>query len=117
MLLLRAGARQPSSRPEGEGAFLACSFWLAATYTLGGRLAEARTLFERLLSLRNDVGLLAEEYEPRTRRQLGNFPQAFSHVPLVMAVHLFSEQALRPAQRLVCRQARAGLDELAPSAS
>jgi GH15 family glucan-1,4-alpha-glucosidase len=69
--------------PPGEGAFLACSFWLADNYVLLGRREEARTLFERLLALRNDVGLLAEEYDPRTSRQLGNFPQAFSHVALV----------------------------------
>jgi len=69
--------------PPGEGAFLACSFWLADNYILQGRVDEARALFERLLSLRNDVGLLAEEYDPRGRRQLGNFPQAFSHVALV----------------------------------
>jgi GH15 family glucan-1,4-alpha-glucosidase len=70
--------------PPGEGAFVACSFWLAGNYALAGRLDEARRLFERLLALRNDVGLLAEEYDPAARRQLGNFPQAFSHVPLVM---------------------------------
>ena len=69
--------------PAGEGAFLACSFWLADNYVLQGRLDEARTLFDRLLGLRNDVGLLAEEYDPRARRQVGNFPQAFSHVGLV----------------------------------
>jgi GH15 family glucan-1,4-alpha-glucosidase len=69
--------------PPGEGAFLACSFWLADNLILQGRIDEARGLFERLLSLRNDVGLLAEEYDPRLRRQLGNFPQAFSHVALV----------------------------------
>ena len=69
--------------PPGEGAFLACSFWLADNYILQRRVGEARALFERLLSLRNDVGLLAEEYDPRGRRQLGNFPQAFSHVALV----------------------------------
>jgi GH15 family glucan-1,4-alpha-glucosidase len=69
--------------PPGEGAFLACSFWLADNYALMGREADARALFERLLALRNDVGLLAEEYDPRARRQLGNFPQAFSHVGLV----------------------------------
>ena len=79
--------------PEGEGTFLACSFWLAANLALSGRLEEARALFERLLSLRNDVGLLAEEYDPSARRQLGNFPQAFSHVPLIMAAHLFDEIA------------------------
>jgi GH15 family glucan-1,4-alpha-glucosidase len=69
--------------PPGEGAFLACSFWLADNYVLQGRDEEARALFERLLSLRNDVGLLAEEYDPSGRRQLGNFPQAFSHLALV----------------------------------
>jgi len=101
--------------PEGEGAFLACSFWLAANYALDGRLDEAQALFERLLSLRNDVGLLAEEYDPRASRQLGNFPQAFSHVPLVMAAHLIAEQAQHLGQRLLHRQdARAGHDELAP---
>jgi GH15 family glucan-1,4-alpha-glucosidase len=69
--------------PPGEGAFLACSFWLADNYILQGRVSEARQLFEHLLSLRNDVGLFAEEYDPRAKRQLGNFPQAFSHVALV----------------------------------
>ncbi len=69
--------------PPGEGVFLACSFWLADNWVLQGREAEARELFERLLSLRNDVGLLAEEYDPRTKRQLGNFPQAFSHLALI----------------------------------
>jgi GH15 family glucan-1,4-alpha-glucosidase len=89
--------------PEGEGAFLACSFWLAANYAVSGRLQEARELFERLLSLRNDLGLLAEEYDPRSGRQLGNYPQAFSHVPLVMAAHVFDEAVRRrgtdPPQR------------------
>jgi GH15 family glucan-1,4-alpha-glucosidase len=69
--------------PAGEGAFLACSFWLADAYVLLGRHDDARTLFERLVSLRNDVGLLSEEYDPAERRFLGNFPQAFSHVALV----------------------------------
>jgi GH15 family glucan-1,4-alpha-glucosidase len=69
--------------PSGEGAFLACSFWLADNYILQGRTAEARGLFERLLGLTNDLGLLAEEYDPRAKRQVGNFPQAFSHVALV----------------------------------
>jgi GH15 family glucan-1,4-alpha-glucosidase len=67
----------------GEGAFLACSFWLADALHMIGRTGEARDLFERLLDLRNDVGLLAEEYDPRYQRQVGNFPQAFSHVGLV----------------------------------
>jgi GH15 family glucan-1,4-alpha-glucosidase len=69
--------------PPGEGAFLACSFWLVDNYVLLGRLKEARRLLERLLRLQNDVGLLAEEYDPRAKRMLGNFPQAFSHVALV----------------------------------
>jgi GH15 family glucan-1,4-alpha-glucosidase len=69
--------------PPGEGAFLACSFWLADNYVLQGRHDEARALFEYLLTLRNDVGLLAEEYDPGGKRQLGNFPQAFSHLALI----------------------------------
>jgi GH15 family glucan-1,4-alpha-glucosidase len=69
--------------PPGEGVFLACSFWLADNLVLQGRHAEARRVFERLLALRNDVGLMAEEYDPRARRFLGNFPQAFSHVALI----------------------------------
>jgi len=67
----------------GEGAFLACSFWLADAYISIGRTKDAETLFDRLLAIRNDLGLLAEEYDPKTDRQLGNFPQAFSHVALI----------------------------------
>ena len=69
--------------PTGEGAFLLCTFWLADNYTLMGRTDEARRMFENLLAIRNDVGLLAEEYDPVARRQLGNFPQAFSHLGLI----------------------------------
>ncbi len=69
--------------PPGEGVFLACSFWLADNLLLLGRRKEARALFERLLSLRNDVGLLTEEYDVRGKRLLGNFPQALSHIALV----------------------------------
>ncbi len=73
--------------PQGEGAFLACSFWLADAYVLLGRRDDARKLFERLLSLRNDLGLLSEEYDPAAKRLLGNFPQAFSHIALVNTAH------------------------------
>jgi GH15 family glucan-1,4-alpha-glucosidase len=69
--------------PPGEGAFLACSFWLADNYTLMGRRRDALKLFNRLRGLANDVGLYAEEYDPQARRMLGNFPQAFSHVALI----------------------------------
>jgi GH15 family glucan-1,4-alpha-glucosidase len=73
--------------PQGEGAFLACSFWLADAYVLVGRRDDARILFERLLSLRNDLGLLSEEYDPVAKRLLGNFPQAFSHIALINTAH------------------------------
>jgi GH15 family glucan-1,4-alpha-glucosidase len=69
--------------PGNEGAFLACSFWLADNYVLLGRRDDARRLFDRLLSLRNDVGLLSEEYDPAAKRLVGNFPQAFSHIALI----------------------------------
>jgi GH15 family glucan-1,4-alpha-glucosidase len=82
--------------PPGEGAFLPCTFWLADNYLLQGRVAEARRLFERLLALRNDVGLLAEEYDPSAKRQLGNFPQAFSHVALINTASNLDER-LKPA--------------------
>jgi GH15 family glucan-1,4-alpha-glucosidase len=82
--------------PPGEGAFLACSFWLADNLVLQGRYDEARTLFEQLLALRNDVGLLAEEYDPRAGQMLGNFPQAFSHVALINTA-LNLTQAMGPA--------------------
>ena len=73
--------------PPGEGAFLACSFWLADCLVMLGRTRDARRLFQRLIALCNDVGLLAEEYDPRTQRLAGNFPQAFSHVALVNTAH------------------------------
>ncbi|NGO70228.1 glycoside hydrolase family 15 protein [Streptomyces boncukensis] len=79
-----AGAEAGVDGLEGdEGAFLACSFWLADDLAMIGRVEEARKLFEKLLALRNDLGLLSEEWDSRLRRQVGNFPQAFSHVPLI----------------------------------
>jgi GH15 family glucan-1,4-alpha-glucosidase len=72
--------------PAGEGVFIPCSFWLADAYRLQGRSAEADDLIERLLALRNDVGLLSEEYDTAARRQVGNFPQAFSHMALVLSI-------------------------------
>jgi GH15 family glucan-1,4-alpha-glucosidase len=78
--------------PAGERAFLPCTFWLADNLVLQGRREEARELFERLLELRNDVGLLAEEYDPRARRLVGNFPQAFSHVGLVNTARNLSRE-------------------------
>jgi GH15 family glucan-1,4-alpha-glucosidase len=77
--------------PAGEGVFLACTFWLASALALQERVDEARELFERLLDLRNDVGLLAEEYDPKEGRQLGNFPQAFTHLALVMTAIALAE--------------------------
>jgi GH15 family glucan-1,4-alpha-glucosidase len=86
--------------PPGEGAFLACSFWYVDNLVLLGRRDEARALFEHLLSLRNDVGLLAEEYDPRAKRQLGNYPQAFSHVALITsAYNLTQREAAKPARQ------------------
>jgi len=85
--------------PPGEGVFIACSFWLADAYVLLGRIDEARALFERILALRNDVGLLSEEYDTRRRRQVGNFPQAFSHVALVNTAHNLSHASKPVHQR------------------
>jgi GH15 family glucan-1,4-alpha-glucosidase len=79
--------------PPGEGAFLACTFWLADNLALVGRTDDARQLFERLLGLRNDVGLLSEEYDPNAKRMVGNFPQAFSHVGLVNTAHNLTKEA------------------------
>jgi GH15 family glucan-1,4-alpha-glucosidase len=97
-LLLRYRTRRGlDGLPPGEGVFLACSFWLVDVLCMQGRLAEARALFARLLELRNDVGLLAEEYDPRQKRLLGNFPQAFSHVGLINSALGLSTQSM-PAQ-------------------
>jgi GH15 family glucan-1,4-alpha-glucosidase len=86
--------------PPGEGAFLACTFWLAGNYALMGRHAEARETFARLLALRNDVGLLSEEYDTAEGRLVGNFPQAFSHVPLIDTARTLTS-ALAPTEARV----------------
>jgi GH15 family glucan-1,4-alpha-glucosidase len=97
--------------PAGEGAFLPCSFWLADCFALTGRRPEGEALFERLLALRNDVGLLAEEYDPRSRRMLGNFPQAMTHMALVNTARLLSmpEALAKSAARQGERPATAGV--------
>jgi GH15 family glucan-1,4-alpha-glucosidase len=84
--------------PGDEGAFLACSFWLVDAYAYSGRRKEAEALFQKLLSLRNDLGLLAEEYEPRSGRLIGNFPQAFSHLALIHSASVLSGAELTPRE-------------------
>jgi GH15 family glucan-1,4-alpha-glucosidase len=84
--------------PAGEGVFLACSFWLADAYLMLGRHEDARALFERLLRLRNDLGLLSEQYEPRLCRLVGNFPQAFSHLALINTACNLSHR-VKPAEQ------------------
>ena len=83
--------------PGDEGQFLACSFWLVSALALNGRIEEARALFERLLGLSNDLGLLSEEYDVPRSRQVGNFPQAFSHLTLIVAARAIAgaEEAAR----------------------
>ena len=85
--------------PPGEGAFLACTFWLVDNLALSGRIDEARALYERLLGLRNDLGLLAEEWDSTTGRQVGNFPQAFSHLGLINSAYVISKAASLPPER------------------
>jgi GH15 family glucan-1,4-alpha-glucosidase len=90
-LVLRYDSEKaPDGLPPGEGMFLLCSFWLVDCLVLLGRRAEAQEIFERLLGLCNDVGLLAEQYDPHLGRQVGNFPQAFSHVALATSALLLS---------------------------
>jgi GH15 family glucan-1,4-alpha-glucosidase len=98
----RYNSESPVDGLQGrEGVFLACSFWLADSYVLQGRYTEARELFDRLLALRNDVGLLSEEYDPIGRRLAGNFPQALSHVALVNTV-LNLSWPNKPAEHRSC---------------
>ena len=85
-------AKSPDGLKGGEGTFLACSFWMVTCLWLMGRKEEAKQMFDRLLALRNDVGLLSEEYDPKAQRMLGNFPQALSHIALVHAAFAISGQ-------------------------
>ncbi len=90
LVLRYSTATDVDALPPGEGTFLPCSFWLADSYLLTGRRQESEALFERLLSLSNDVGLFAEEYDARAKRMLGNFPQALTHMALVNTARLLS---------------------------
>ena len=92
-------AQTEDGLPPGEGAFLACSFWLADAYVLLGRMRDARRLFENVLSIANDVGLLAEEYDVGRARMIGNFPQAFSHVALINTAYNLARAPKPAAQR------------------
>jgi hypothetical protein len=94
--------------PGSEGAFLACSFWLADNYAFGGRLGDAEALFERLLGLRNHLGLLSEEYEPTLQRQIGNFPQAFSHLALILTAQIIESVSQNRMDALHRASARGG---------
>jgi len=90
LVLRYSTATDVDGLPPGEGTFLPCSFWLADSLVLGGRREEGEALFERLLALRNDLGLLAEQYDPRERRMRGNFPQALTHMALINTARLLS---------------------------
>jgi len=98
LVLRYSTATDVDALPPGEGVFLPCSFWLADCLVLMGRREEGQALFERLLALSNDLGLLSEEYDPRQRHMLGNFPQALTHMALINTAHLLSipvQQATR----------------------
>jgi GH15 family glucan-1,4-alpha-glucosidase len=103
------GAQQGVDGLTGsEGAFLACSFWLVNALHMTGKCDEAIELFERLLAMRNDVGLLSEEYDPRYNRQVGNFPQAFSHMPLIQSALNLEEHAGHHRRRIAGRTSQGG---------
>jgi GH15 family glucan-1,4-alpha-glucosidase len=102
LVLRYSTATDVDALPAGEGTFLPCSFWLADSLLLTGRREEAEALFERLLALRNDVGLLAEEYDPHEQHMLGNFPQALTHMALINTARLLSmpiQQAQRASEK------------------
>jgi len=93
------GGTSVDGLPGGEGAFLACSFWLVNALHLIGEEDEATRLFDRLLALRSDIGLLSEEYDPRYHRHVGNSPQAFSHFPLIIAALNLENHERRHSRR------------------
>jgi len=102
LVLRYSTATDADALPPGEGAFLPCSFWLADSLVLIGRREEGEALFERLLALSNDLGLLSEEYDPRERHMLGNFPQALAHMALINTARLLSipvQQATRASKK------------------
>jgi GH15 family glucan-1,4-alpha-glucosidase len=109
LVLRYSTATEVDALPQGEGAFLACSFWLVDSYLLTGRREEAEAMFERLLALANDVGLFAEEYDPRAKRMLGNFPQALTHMALVNSARLLS-MSEQQAKRFSLRGERSAID-------
>ena len=104
LVLRYDSARTQDGLPAGEGAFIACSCWLADAYVMLGRLDDARRLFGRILALRNDVGLLSEEYDPALGRQVGNFPQAFSHLAVALTAMNLA-RAAKPAEQRAHRGA------------
>jgi GH15 family glucan-1,4-alpha-glucosidase len=93
VLRYRVDEENVDGLPGREGAFVPCSFWLANAFYLIGRKADAKKMFERLLRLQNDLGLLSEEYDPIAKRQLGNFPQAFTHLALVNSARIIGGDA------------------------
>ena len=99
--------RPRTACPQARASFLACSFWLVDNLVLLGRLEDARSLFERLLALRNDLGLLSEEYDPAAKRLVGNFPQAFSHIALINSAYNLA-RAAKPAEQRSGRQGSRG---------
>jgi GH15 family glucan-1,4-alpha-glucosidase len=113
LVLRYSTATKVDGLPAGEGTFLPCSFWLADCFLLTGRREEGQALFERLLALSNDVGLFAEEYDPRAKRMLGNFPQALTHMALVNTARLLSmpEHEARDATEKGERPTAAALSE------
>ena len=104
--VLRHDPREVSDeKPPIEGAFLACSLWLADAYVLAGEIDKAQALFDRVVGVANDLGLLAEEYDSGARRQTGNFPQALTHIALINTAHNLSD-AKKPVEKPVMQRAK-----------